>query len=468
MLGAEEARVQRILLITTLARYQTAFWIRVARALREKGQESAFLAFDDPSDAMLRSAGLRSFNAFNLGAQASGTTAAIERELAATLGWTLPLTISHERITYGVRDSEALGRKLARHRTAAAQALEQLHSEGCAPTVVQELGGFLSVVATFLAARACGLDNLFIEPAFFKGRFFATRNTFAAPRVGAADPDDPVDADAVARMDSARDTRSIVIPTKDRHHYTAAFAKIANVPNARRLVEKLYEKYVRGERHEFGHIGSYVGKHVRMAVNSLQLRNAYRAVEQGARFVYYPLHVPADVALTLRAPEYLDQVSLIDYLARIVPSTHRVVIKEHPAQIGALGARPLSELLRRHDNVVLLRPTINNYDVLAACDLVVSVNSKSGAEALLLGKPVVVLGDAFYADSGLVRRVDGPAQLAGAVRDGLTAPEIPKREEVERFFSRVWRASHEGELYVAEPRPAERFAASLQEALESG
>ena len=456
----------RIVLITTLARYQTAFWILVARVLREKGQECAFLAFDDPSHSMLRSAGLRSFNAFNIGAQASSAATTVERELATVLGWTLPLAASHERVTYGVRDSEALARKLVQHRTAASLALQQLHAEGHAPTVVQELGGFLSVIGTFLAARACGCDNLFIEPAFFKGRFFATRNTFAAPKIGSATREDPVDAEAVARMDSARDTRSIVIPTKDRHHYTAAFTKIASLPNARRLAEKLYEKYARGERHEFGHIGSHVGKHVRMAVTSLKLRNAYRTVDQGARFVYYPLHVPADVALTLRAPEYLDQVSLIDYLARIVPSTHRVVIKEHPAQIGALGARSLSDLLRRHDNVVLLPPTTNNYDVLAACDLVVSVNSKSGAEALLLGKPVVVLGDAFYADSGLVRRVVGPGQLAGALREGLSAPKVASREEVERFFSRVWRASHEGELYVAESGPAELFATSLHKALD--
>ena len=46
-------------------------------------------------------------------------------------------------------------------------------------------------------------------------------------------------------------------------------------------------------------------------------------------FVYYPLHVPADMALTLRSPEYLDQVATIDFLLRTIPDSHVLVAKEH-------------------------------------------------------------------------------------------------------------------------------------------
>src|SRR5687768_3515502 len=106
-----------ILLITTLARYQTAFWIPVAQALHRLGYLPAFLAFDDPSNRLLRRAGLRSFNAFDLGAEADvQSTAALEAELAERLGWTLPLATSHEALTYGLSDGEELARKLARHR----------------------------------------------------------------------------------------------------------------------------------------------------------------------------------------------------------------------------------------------------------------------------------------------------------------------------------------------------------------
>ena len=457
--------MQAVVLITTLARYQTVFWIPVAHALRRLGYEPAFLTFDDPSDGLIRRAGLKSFNAFTLGAQASPVPAPeLERELQERLGWTLPLTTSHERITFGLADTAALAQKLARHRAAAATAIAELGGAGPL-AVVQELGGFLSVIGTFLAARAAGHDNVFLEPAFFKGRFFATRNTFSAPRVGRAGRHEPVDADAVKHMEAARAVRAIVIPTKDRHHYTAAARKVVNLKNMRRLAGKLYEKYGQRQRHEFGYVGAYVAGHARMVRNSVLLRRAYTPLESGRPFVYYPLHVPADVALTLRSPQYLDQLSLVDYLARIVPASHRLVIKEHPAQVGALDARRLRDLLARHDNLALLPPTLNNYDALAACDVVVSINSKSGAEALLLGKPVLVLGDAFYGDSGLVTQVASAADLPAALRSALERPALPAKDDVERYFSRVWRATGPGELYVAEAANAETFAASLATAL---
>jgi hypothetical protein len=459
--------VPAAVLITTLARYQTVFWIPVAQALQRLGHAPAFLSFDDPSDALIRGAGLRSFNAFTLGARgATVPAAALERELDERLGWTLPLAVSHERITFGLTDGAALAEKLARHRAAAAAALAEL-SGGGPLAVVQELGGFLSVLGTFLAARAAGHDNLFLEPSFFKGRFFATRNTFAAPQVGKAARHDALDADALKHIEAARAARAIVIPTKDRHHYVAASRKVVNLKNVRRLAGKLYEKYGQRQRHEFGHVGAYVASHARMVRNSMLLRRAYTPLAAGGRFVYYPLHVPADVALTLRAPHYLDQLALVDYLARIVPASHRLVIKEHPAQVGALDARRLRELLARHDNLSLLPPTVNNYDALAACDLVVSINSKSGAEALVLGKPVLVLGDAFYGDSGLVTRVANAADLPRALGAALERPALPAKDDVERFFSRVWRATERGELYVADPANAETFAASLGAALES-
>ncbi|HZQ74401.1 MAG TPA: hypothetical protein VFB08_15890 [Burkholderiales bacterium] len=452
-------------LLTTLARYQTVFWIPVGERLRALGLEPAFLTFDDPSDALIRAAGLKSFNAFDLGAAGSANPAAVERELADVLGWTLPLAVSHERITFGLRDTRMLAGKLSMHRLAAGRALEALQSGGDRVTVVQELGGFLSVIGTFLAARQSGIANFFLEPSFFRGRFFATANSFAAPRPGAMARDGAPEPEALRQLELARASRAIVIPAKDRHHYTMALRKVANAANARRLLEKLYEKYGRRQRHEFGHLRSHVSAHLRMVANSSRLRRRYSEPPRGRPYVYYPLHVPADVALTLRSPQYLDQLALVDFLARTLPASHLLAIKEHPAQVGALDAGRLRALLERYDNLVLLPPSKNNYDVLAGCDLVVSINSKAGAEALLVGKPVLVLGDAFYTESGLVTRVRGLAELPGVIGQALANPPAPAPAEVERFFSAVWKSTLPGELYSAQDNNAAVFAGSLAKAL---
>src|SRR5262249_38620144 len=254
---------------------------------------------------------------------------------------------------------------------------------------VQELGGFLSVIAAFYAARKRGIRNWFIEPSFFRGRLYYTPDSFAAPDTMAT-PAESVSPEVRAYLDQTLAQRSIVIPQKDRHQYSAALRKVANPRNARRLVEKLWDQYALGKPQEFGHNLRHARVHAEMAINAARLRRLYAPMPERP-FVYYPLHVPADMALTLRSPEYLDQVATIDFLLRTIPDSHLLVVKEHPAQIGAIPAARLFALARRFDNFILLPPQTSNYKVLDRADAVISVNSKSGAEALLLGKPVVVM-----------------------------------------------------------------------------
>src|SRR5206468_13066957 len=61
---------------------------------------------------------------------------------------------------------------------------------------------------------------------------------------------------------------SIVIPQKDRHQYSAAFNKIANARNARRLVEKLWDQFALGKHQEFGHNLRHARAHAAMAVGA--------------------------------------------------------------------------------------------------------------------------------------------------------------------------------------------------------
>ena len=166
------------------------------------------------------------------------------------------------------------------------------------------------------------------------------------------------------------------------------------------------------------------------------------------------------MALTLRSPEYLDQVATIDFLLRTIPDTHVLVAKEHPAQIGAIPAGRLFELARRFDNFILLPPQTNNYAVLGRADAIVSVNSKSGAEAVLLGKPVVVMGDAFYRSCPLVfaaeRLRDVPERLRQALASRGFDPAMAAP-----YFETAWRKSFPGELYIENPQQLDTFAASL-------
>lgn len=449
------------ILITTLAIYQTKFWAKIGIQLKRCGHNVAFLSFDDRSSELLKSLGLETFAATEEELVTDTRDAVFEKTLSRYGITDINYWFSHERITFGISDSNELRRKLMAYLSLADRACSALLASGRDVTMVQELGGFISVIASFFAARKHGIDNWFIEPAFFRGRMFFLKNSFAALRFEGLNPIS-VSAEVRDYLDRTLKSGEIVVPQKDRHQYTTAFRKVINFRNLRRLAEKLVDKYIKGKHHEFGYIGRHVAVHGRMLLNSFRLRGHYTSLTDIRKFVYYPLHVPADMALTLRSPQYLDQLALIDYLARIVPHTHLIAIKEHPAMIGAIDAGRLLDLLRRYDNVVLLPPSTNNYKILKSTDQLVSINSKSGAEAALLGKPVFVLGDAFYRDAPMVTVVEQLTDLPQLLRAQIGSATPAQNDDlVGCYFEKVWRHSYQGELYVTDPRNIERFSLSM-------
>jgi hypothetical protein len=459
------SRPTNTILITTLAEYQTRFWIPVTKRLRAAGREVHLLAFDDRSAEMAEAQGVPVLNMYRTGLKIGPSAHDREAFDTRVADYGLDGTnflFSHERVTFGIRDTAALRRRFMIHSNAMEMFLDQLVARGQQAVLVQELGGFLSVIASFYAARRRGIRNWFIEPSFFRGRMYFTPDDFAAPDVMAR-PEDTVSSDVRAYLDGTLQQRAIVIPKKDQHHYSAAFKKVANLRNSRRLAEKLWDQFALGKHQEFGHNLRHARMHAAMAVNATRLRKLYRELPESP-FVYYPFHVPADMALTLRSPEYLDQVATVDFLLRTMPDSHVLVVKEHPAQIGAISADRLFELARRFDNFVLLRPQINNYAVLNGASAVISVNSKSGAEALLLGKPVVVMGDAFYRSCPLVCTADRLSDVPQVLRGALSAGPFDPATAAP-YFEAAWRKSYPGELYISDPRQLDTFATSLRAAI---
>ena len=442
---------------TTLAMNQTLFFEALARALEEKGLAAAHIAFHERSHEYLTRRGQLSFNAF-----AAPPDGAVDWR---ALGIDNPsFLLSHEKAAFEIADTARLLAKFASYARAVTAVIEKLLGEGRRLSIVQELGGFTSILATFHAARARGIDNWFLEPSFFRGRLLIVRNSLAALPIGGPSGKAPC-PEVHAYLAAALQRQSAIVPAKDTHHYRQPWRKIADRRHLLRLVEKIKDKYLLGKREEFSHIGGHVWRHARMAGSSLLLKTHYRPLEGARPFIYYPLHVPADVAVTLRSPHYLDQYALIDYLCRVTPAPYKVAIKEHPALVGAIDYRRIRGLLAARDNLVLLDAGINNYRILEEARAVVTINSKSGAEALLLAKPVLVLGDAFYRASSLVVAVEKLQDLEACLRTALASPGRIATDEVLSYFQDVWEHTFPGELYLTEPANIAACANSLLDVL---
>jgi hypothetical protein len=452
---------KRMILITTLAEYQTKFWALVGKQLISRSIPVAFLSFDDRSTSMLRSMGFTTFALQSEDRSKDFSDSAFDLVLKRFEIEDFPYWSSHELFTFGISERE-LRQKFLEYLSMSERAYRDLKNSGYKPVIVQELGGFLSVIASYFAGRQLGFDNWFIEPSFFRGRLFFLKNQFKSLEIAELVDSETASVEVIEYLTSSVENGLIVVPKKDAHQYTSAVRKIFHRKNMIRLLQKLFDKYMLGKRQEFQYIRRHVLTHCKMLISSIRLHKHYTPLKKIGHFIYYPLHVPGDMALTLRSPQYLDQLALIDYLMRSVPHDYKVAIKEHPAMIGAVDAGSLIRLKKRYKNLVILPPDTNNYLVIKASDLVVSINSKSGAEAVLLGKSVLVLGDAFYRNSPLVHAVESLASLRSLIRSALDrAHSMPANREADLYFEAVWRASYPGELYVDDGESLTLFVDSM-------
>ena len=455
-------------IISTLAEYQTRFWVPVALELEKSGWPVTMVSCDTRSTAMIRAAGLDVLDA-TISARKAALGARDALEVCRSRGIENPgALLTHERFAFGLRDTGLLLTKLAGAILIGEAAIERARARcdaGEEPVLVQELGGFASVLGLHHAALHQGIESLFIEPSFFKGRMLFVENTISAYRLE-GDARARILPDCAAYFEEALATGTIVIPVKDKHHYASAATKLLNRHNIRRLFEKARDKYLLGAEQEFGAIGHHVASHAKMLLASARLRRKFTALDALDRFIYYPLHVPGDVALTLRSPQYLDQIALLDFLCRTAPVGTIVATKEHPAMIGAVPSERLLALAKRYDNFAILPPGTNNYAVLRKAERIVTVNSKSGAEAGLLGRKPIVLGDAFYRDAPFARAVNELGELEAELTS-TSDEEVPDQSDIRGYFAALWQRTYPGELYALGDDNIECFADSLLLALKA-
>lgn len=455
--------MKKTLVFTTLAINQTRFWLALSERLSESGIKLAFISFDDCSSDIIDRKG---YPCLRISGVSGGSANIDDHKIFDKFASQNPnLYISHERVVFGVSSSEHLIQKFSNYFTASSKFLSDLKVDG-EVYVFQELGGFISVLSALEAARSLGIDNYFVEPSFFKGRQFFIKNSLASKPIIEGKVKSASKNKVKKVLADVLSSKSIVVPDKDRHHYSSAISKIFNLRNLTRFLQKLITQYFFGKHFEFGYPIKHARHHLQMFTNSIRSMGHYTKIDTIGKFIYFPLHVPADAALTLRAPKFLDQLSLVDYIARNIPIGYSLVIKEHPAQIGATNYTRLTEILRRYDYVHLLNPNTNNFDVLGEASCVISINSKTGAEALLLGLPVIVVGDAFYSKNNLVTWLEDIADLNSALKAAVKGEKSYSNSSVLEFFYHVWQNSKSGELYNLDEKNIVEFSNSILDTID--
>ena len=185
-------------------------------------------------------------------------------------------------------------------------------------------------------------------------------------------------------------------------------------------------------------------KKIRSAWNQMHSRRLAEVRADSANpYLLFPLNVPDDAQLTLRAPQMVDLFSVCQQLANCLPLGVDLLLREHPGSPGMLDANQLRALLKRNSNVRFMGGDVEFVNLLTKSIGVVTINSTAGFEAIVAGHPVLLLGEAFYKGGGATYDVTDLHELPKSIGLMIDDPLRNNREEKAHFLiSRILNECH--------------------------
>ena len=191
-------------------------------------------------------------------------------------------------------------------------------------------------------------------------------------------------------------------------------------------------------------------------------------------FVYFPLHLQPEATTLPMGDIFVDQYLAVEMLARALPSGWVVVVKEHPVQRLAKRDYNFYQRLGRMPQVRLVSRSTDTFMLNQSSRAVASITGTSGWEALFMGKPVLVFGNAYYRGAPGTVSVDDPAELAARLAEiERNTFAIRKMDDLVRFLAAIDRCSLEGNVDknflrdsdLSEQQSVDRYAAALKRLL---
>lgn len=168
-----------------------------------------------------------------------------------------------------------------------------------------------------------------------------------------------------------------------------------------------------------------------------------KSLDREEKFFFFPLHLPRESQLTIKAPQCLKQEAIVDIVVRSLPFGYKLYVKEHPNHIGEVPYGAIRRISKMKD-VVLLHPRAHSHQLIQQSSGVIVINSTVGFESILYQKPAVVLGRPFYSRLGMTIDVEDWFHLPEALREALRLKEI-HYDEVVSFISAVLKAGYKGQ-----------------------
>lgn len=158
--------------------------------------------------------------------------------------------------------------------------------------------------------------------------------------------------------------------------------------------------------------------------------------------VLFPLHYEPESSLSYLSEFFSNQVALIENITKCLKLNQILVIKEHPAQSGMLLTEKYRLLKKNNSQVLFLPASVSSFSIIKKSKLIITLTSHLGWEAIILGKPVYLLGKMFYDRYPYVNTFTSFEKLRQEIRDETY--KLPDMLATREFIGKILERSHKG------------------------
>jgi hypothetical protein len=429
-------------LFTTLQTFESEFYGRVGAELVRRGHEVSHLTVSHEAARRLTAEGFEARSVHDVIARL-GEPESLADEVRR-IEETYP--IPHLRdVYYADRAALRLSEDENVHRAVQTiRAVERVVSDVAPDVLVPEVGNETIRVANHLVGVARGIPVLFLLYTLFPNPLRLTVDTLHAPIVAQEELTEPT-AEEREAVEAFR--RSFTERAEPIRPYRAWRIETRR---ARLFADHVRRKRGEDRDNEYLEPWRLLWQNVAETARARAARPFYDRLDPARPFVYFPLHVTDDYKIKKVIPHCVDQASILEQVADALPQGYDLVLKEHPMSVGRNSFRLLRRLRERR-NVRLVEPHTSSHELIRSAEAIAVISSTVGIEALLYGKPVLTLGQPFYAGYGVTIDVSSFAEIRGRIPELLRFRPDP--ELIVRFLAAAMRVTLPGAPVLVDRSP---------------
>ncbi|MCA9408449.1 MAG: hypothetical protein KC733_07155 [Candidatus Omnitrophica bacterium] len=211
---------------------------------------------------------------------------------------------------------------------------------------------------------------------------------------------------------------------------------------------------------------------IRRHFRVMQLMNPkfYTPYNSNQKYLYFPLHSPNEYSTQVQGTMWINQLMIIEALAKSIPCDWKIIVKEHPGTL-VWRSRPMDfyNEIKNYSNVDFVPTDTNTHTIISNAQMVATIVGTTGWEAIFRGIPVIDFEENMYDVLNLSRRCTDFKQLSHAIREEFERSNQISMQERKKRIEILLSAIAKHSFWIEDPiKAAGEADCTREEALEIG